>query len=77
MKGRRRSLVIREDTERNIALVRGWQAKELLIECGCKPMYSVIGKGWVVDLPRIPDVCAWLDYLSINYRFEVADDAQT
>ena len=42
-------------------LLRGWGAKQLAVEAGCKPLWSHVGKGWVIDLRRLPDVEAYAE----------------
>lgn len=54
----RNFLHIKIDTARNVALVRGWDAKRLCTDSGHKPLWSAIGKGWCIDAKHAPDVQA-------------------
>ncbi|HWL99085.1 MAG TPA: hypothetical protein VNP20_17210 [Nocardioidaceae bacterium] len=63
--GRRHVISARVDQARKVVLLRGWQAKELAVDAGCKPLWSAAGKGWVIDLRRLPDVEAYAQHQRI------------
>lgn len=56
-----------------LVLVRGWQAGEVLRRHGFKPLYSRIGKGWVLDEDRLADVAAIAALRTRGYRL-IHDD---
>lgn len=58
---RRNVISAQVDEARKLVLLRGWGAKQLAVEAGCKPLWSHVGKGWVIDLRRLPDVEAYAE----------------
>lgn len=52
----KRVLAITVDDRRGVALVRGWDAKELVLRSGHEPLWSASGRGWCVNAHRVPDV---------------------
>jgi hypothetical protein len=52
----KRVVAITVDDRRGLALVRGWDAKELVEAAGHRPLWSGSGRGWVVDARHVPDV---------------------
>lgn len=53
-----------------LVLVRGWQAGDLLRLHGFKPLWSGVGRGWVVDDEHLPDVAAIASMRTNGYRLE-------
>lgn len=56
------------ETQDRVILVRGWQAADVLREAGMKPLWSVTGRGWVLDDKRLPDVVALAEWRNIGVR---------
>lgn len=61
-----------------LVLVRGWQAGDLLRLHGFKPLWSGVGRGWVVDDGHLADVAAIASMKTTAYRLEHdnGDDCQ-
>lgn len=70
----RRAVEIVAD-RRSQTVLRGWNVAELSREAGCRPIYTGVARGWLTDLRRLPDLCAWLDYRNIAYT--VTDAPET
>jgi hypothetical protein len=71
----RRRLKIQTDTGRNSMIIRGWGGGALAREAGCWPVYSGSAGGWIVDLPRLSDLAAYLEYRSVAYSVTEVGDA--
>lgn len=72
----RRRLRIIVDTPGQTFAVRGWRADALIREAGHRAVFSGIARGWVLDLARLPDVAAWLEYRNVPYSVTERSDAQ-
>jgi hypothetical protein len=75
MSARRRHFVIETNTPAKVLLVRGHHAGDLCREAGMKPLWSPSGKGWCLDLHRLPDVAALCEWQNIAYRITEAGSA--
>ena len=65
---------VTEDPQRGIALLRG---RPMSIKAACevaqiRPLWSGIGRGFVIDLGRVPDFAAGCDYHRIPYQYREA-----
>jgi hypothetical protein len=61
---------ITTDHDRNVALLKG-APSEVRFACDfadIKPLWSAIGRGFVIDAGRVPDFRAAADHLNISYR---------
>lgn len=72
---RRRVVEIVADQGSQTMVLRGWNVAKLSREAGCRPIYTGVSRGWLTDLRRLPDLCAWLDYRNIAYT--VTDAPET
>lgn len=53
-----------------LVLIRGWQAGDRLRQHGLWPVWSGLGKGWVVDHEHLSDVAAIASMKTTGYRLE-------
>lgn len=58
-----------------LVLIKGRRAGDILRRHGFKPLWSVTGKGWVVDDEHLADVAAIAALRTLGYRVLHADDA--
>lgn len=56
-----------------VVLVRGYRAGDLLQMHGFKPLWSNLGKGWVLDDNHLADIAAIASLRTSGYRLEEAD----
>lgn len=61
----RRRITIETDEKNDRMIVRGWRGGDLAREAGCWPLWIGSVGGWVIDLPRLPDLVAYLEYRNI------------
>ena len=61
-----------EDRVRNLALIRGVRDKAIFSTAGINDSvrWSTTGKGWVMPLGDVADLCAAFDLAGIVYRFK-------
>ncbi|WP_377322845.1 hypothetical protein ACFJIY_25255 [Pimelobacter simplex] len=52
------------------AVIHGWQAKELALEAGAKPLYSASAGGWMIDACRLGDLLAHLHQRGIRVHVQ-------
>lgn len=67
---KRRVVSIMMNTARNVALVKGWGTRQLIIDSGHTPIWSAVGRGWCIDAKHVPDVeaMAQLERRFVNVR---------
>lgn len=56
------------EVDDRVILVRGYRAGEILRDAGMKPLWSHIGRGWVLDRDRLPDVALCIELHGGTYR---------
>lgn len=52
------------------AVIHGWQAKELAVEAGAKPLYSASAGGWMIDSSRLGDLLVHLHQRGIRVHVQ-------
>lgn len=71
----RRRLTLEVDG--NIVVVRGWKASGVLRSAGLRPTFSGTAGGWMVDVSKLPELVAWLDYHNLAYGLEGGEQQVT
>ena len=69
MKARRKWLTVVIDPVNHSATVSGWRAKELIEQCGGRPMWSYRRKAWCTSDSVASDVLALADVENYGIRF--------
>jgi hypothetical protein len=59
------------DDARGIVLLKGYGARDLARDLGLKPLYSGVGKGWVLDAKHLPDIVAFAEWQNLVVRVKV------
>lgn len=70
--GSRRKITI--TPEDNIVVIKGYKVAEIAKAAGLRPTYSASAGGWMLDLRRLPELVAWLEYR--NFRYEMAGTSE-
>lgn len=73
----RRRVVVEVDDSTKTCFVRGWQAGDMIRDAGIRPIWSHMSRCFMIDLRRLPDMVAYLEYRNINpvVRDRVPDKA--
>ena len=71
----RRVVTIETNPSRHRMVLRGYRAAELARDAGLKPIWAGSARGWILDLHRLTDLAAYLDYRGVEYFVTEAGDA--
>jgi len=71
----RRGLTITAEPACKRLVLRGWKGGELARNAGLWPLWIGTVNGWVLDLDRLPDLVAYLEYRGVRVRVTEASDA--
>lgn len=73
----RRRVTIDVDDTTHTCYVRGWQTGDMIRDASIRPIWSHVSRCYMIDLRRLPDLVAYLEYRNINavVRDRVADKA--
>lgn len=68
----RRKITITPDG--SIVVIKGYKIAEIARAAGLRPTYSASAGGWMLDVKRLPELVAWLEYR--NFRYEVISERE-
>lgn len=59
----------------SVVIFQGWRVADLLRAADTKPIYAASAGGWMVDLSRLADVVAYLEYRNVAVTVTAPESA--